>query len=164
MGRFISAPNSMCGCGVVACFSAVSTVDQPITTTPASIFADKVESEIGVSYNPANGEGTITRFGCYDIRAILHVVVQSSNSVAEFWIEVSTDGGTTWAQDTDSGWRREFMKKATVEVTFQKVSQAPAGTMFRLMGVSNKATGISLSAVTLANGISMPGVRFSVKG
>ena len=127
-------------------FVALATIDQTLTTTPATIAIDDTRSDYGGVMSRVGGEFTVLKEASFTLLAELNLLQQQNNSITTVWIEVDgvpIDWSGTLADIGNAG----VSDNPQIHLLYYPLFP---GNVIRLRGVTTLSNGVKLDAIPAA--------------
>ena len=137
-----------------------------LPTTPTLFTSPSVVTEQGISYNNATGVLTINVSGSYTLSHTLNCSPSAANKKVYFYVEESTDGGSTWVIARYSARQLELINGTETQLVIVGSRYYAMGTKIRyyLWGDATVTLKTTDLPGTTAGTVTLPAYRLTLAG
>ena len=143
--------------------TAASTV---LPTTPTVFTAPSVVTQQGISYDNATGVLTINTSGSFSLSHTFNCSPSAANKKVYFYVEESTDGGTTWVKSQYSARQLELINGTETQLVIVGARYYAMGTKIRyyLWGDATVTLKTTNLPGTTPGTVTLPAYRLTLAG
>jgi len=137
-----------------------------LPTTPTVFTAPSVITQQGISYDNATGVLTINVSGSYALSHTFNCSPSAANKKVYFYVEESTDGGTTWVKSRYSARQLELINGTETQLIIVGARYYAMGTKVRyyLWGDATVTLKTTDLPGTTAGTVTLPAYRLTLAG